>query len=260
MKDDIEKFLRMQNAEHTRKQYGLVLNKFNDWCKGIWPEDPNWTRAFKDYMLSLGRKNVTVNYHMTVIANFYKYLTGNVMQYQRLKESPAQITFLMPDEVDKVLASANPEFKAVLMFMLDTGVRVSELVSISGMTFPEVPKEILVKGKGDKQRMLILSNATIAYLKLFFRLGLVFGQKWTVERIQRNLKQLGKAVGIEKALHPHMIRHTFATHMLWKGADISEVKEMLGHESLVTTQIYTHITRDRLRKSWDKYHETKLEG
>lgn len=257
LQQSAEAFIRNQVSESTRKNYALVIKRFlttKDRLQ-INLKGNSWTRTYINDLKLSGLKNATVNYHMTILAALYHYHTGDQLYYDRLKNEASKVEFLTKEEVDRILAAADPEFLPILMFMLDTGVRVSELERISRTDYHEVPSEFVITGKGDKQRIVVISSAT----KQLLRPGLIFGRIWKVHIIQRRLKKLCDEIGITKKVHPHMLRHTFATQMLWNGADITEVQKMLGHSFLQTTQIYTHVTEDRLRKTWQKFHDKARE-
>jgi len=90
------------------------------------------------------------------------------------------------------------------------------------------------------------------------RNGLLLGEVITVRKAQHRLKKFQEWIGFKKRLHPHIFRHTFATHMLWAGADITEVKEMLGHSYLSTTERYTHITQERIIEVWERVFKNRV--
>lgn len=250
MQPQITAFLKQQLSPSTERSYALALRRFSAWAHDTLPTGNAWTKDYVQDLLAAGLSNLSVNYHLTIVGAFYKYATGTPLQYDRLRQKSRQVEFLSPEETSALLSAATPEFEAVLSFMLDTGVRVSELVTISNTIYPTPPTEYVLAGKGGKQRILIISTATRNKLKD----GLIFGQSWTVPRIQRTLKKTAQRAGLNKNVHPHMLRHTFATQMLYNGADITDIQKMLGHSYLATTQIYTHVTDDRLRDVWNKYH------
>jgi len=157
----------------------------------------------------------------------------------------------------------------MLELLYATGLRVSELI---GLTVSNVNLEsgyIRTLGKGAKERLVpiggkaiqavraylsegrpqILRNANLPCLFLNFR-----GRPLTRQGFWKIIKQYGKDAGIKKEISPHTIRHSFASHLLQGGADLRAVQVMLGHEDISTTQIYTHVTRDKLRELHEKYH------
>jgi site-specific recombinase XerD len=250
----MEQFINKQLSGQTRKTYGLILTRFSKWLAGKdLPEGNKWVQEYQNELLKSGLSNKTVNMHVTVVGSFYKYKFGRKLLYDRLKEKKVQINFLSEEEVKKLLDSADGEFRTVLMFMLDTGVRVGELEEISRREHSEVKSEMTLVGKGGKQRIVIVGKETLKRL----RPGLLFGKPWSVVMVQRHLRQLAKKNWIGKKIHPHMLRHTMATRMLWAGADIRDIQKMLGHSYLATTEVYTHVTDEHLREVWERCHDTQ---
>jgi integrase/recombinase XerC len=250
MQEYINNFLQTQSNGNTKKNYSLILNRFQNWCNDQLPQGQDWMKNYVKFLLDRGVKNRTVNNHFVVIGRFFKYCFNQKIEFERLKETKTEIKFLNAEDSDKLVKNANIEFKAVLMFMMDTGVRVGEMETISRMKFESVPKEIVLCGKGNKQRVIVVSIRCQEIFKIMIKDGLLFGRIWTVLQLQRALKRLAFDIGLGNKVHCHMLRHGFATHMLSSGADIMEVKEMLGHSSVSVTQIYTHVTKDRLVKTW----------
>lgn len=182
---------------------------------------------------------------------------------------------LSVDEIDALLATidlSHPQGhrnKAMLETLYSCGLRVSELVSLrlGDMFFDD--GFIRVIGKGDKQRLVPLSDAARHNIELYLEQRRLMtpdarnaeylflnrnGRKLTRVMIFTIIKRAGEAAGISKNISPHTFRHSFATHLLEGGASIRQVQEMLGHESILTTEIYTHLDRTHLRDSVDKHH------
>lgn len=251
-----QEFLARYGSRSTKKNYSQVLKKFSEWRSEI-PEKNLWTKDYIDHLIAQGVSNRTANFHLTVLSSYRQYLGGEKILFDRLKEKPAVTDFLTADEIKTVLDGAEMPLKAMISVMLDTGCRVGELEGMSKQIFNSVPKEIQVTGKGLKQRVVLLSEATIKLLEQTINGGLLFGEVITIRKAQHRLKKLGEWIGLKKTLHPHIFRHTFATHMLWGGADITEVKEMLGHSHLSTTERYTHITQERIKEVWEKLFQNR---
>lgn len=157
--------------------------------------------------------------------------------------------------------------KTMLELLYACGLRVTELVTLKTEQVNLADKWVRVFGKGSKERLVPFHERAAELLTRYLSLRAarfpsadaeVFlgrgGRK--ISRIQfwRDLRALGKVAGISRALHPHLLRHTFATHLLQGGADLRSVQEMLGHSSLSTTQIYTHLDPAGLKNAHDKYH------
>ena len=163
--------------------------------------------------------------------------------------------------------------RAILETLYGCGLRVSELVNLklSDLFFEE--GIILVMGKGSKQRFVPISNINIKYIKLYldhvrsqqkFSKGyedFLFlnrrGRQLTRAMIFEIIKKLAEKIGLQKKVGPHTFRHSFATHLLENGADLRAIQQMLGHESITTTEIYVHVDRQYLAEALQKYHPRK---
>ena len=242
-------------------------------------------------------KIVTQNYHLIALRSFFKYLAKRdiktlAAEKIELPKTPSrQVEFLQPEDVEKLIAATAEEKhpvtrardKAVLEFLFSSGLRVSELVSLKKDNLNLKKGEFTVRGKGDKLRLVFLSPRAIKSLEEYFRmrkdnskaLFIRHDEKESVEKqiktlddklpgltartVQRLIKKYAMLAGITKKITPHTLRHSFATDLLANGADLRAVQELLGHSSISTTQIYTHLTNKRLRDIYDKYHDKKEE-
>ena len=156
--------------------------------------------------------------------------------------------------------------RAVLEALYSTGMRVSELTGLNRDDLDEISETVLVRGKGKKERICPIGKTALrairGYLecrpkKLRTPYALFVSQKGTrltVRQVDRLLVGYVHAAGLPASISPHSLRHSFATHLLDRGADLRSVQELLGHASLSTTQIYTHITPQRLKKIYDQAH------
>jgi integrase/recombinase XerC len=250
MQGHIDNFIQTQSNANTKKNYNLILKRFQYWCNNQLPQGQDWMKNYVKFLLDRGVKNKTVNNHFVVIGRFYKYCFNQKIEFERLKETKTEIQFLTKEVSEKLITNANIEFKAVLVFMLDTGVRVGELEKISNMKFENIPTEIVLVGKGNKQRIIVVSSRSQELIKVMLKDGLIFGRTWSVLQVQRALKRLAFDIGLGKHIHPHILRHSFCVRMLSNGAELTEVKEMMGHSSCNTTFLYTHLTKDKLVKTW----------
>ena len=156
--------------------------------------------------------------------------------------------------------------KLIVNLLLDTGVRVSELVNIKISDIDTNERNIKVYGKGSKERYVFFTKRTLVILKDWltfvtrisngeFLLVNYKGEQLTARSVQRIIKNIGKKIGLD--LHPHILRHTFATDLLNRGADIRMIQELLGHENLNTTQIYTHVSNNRMKDVYEYSHSNK---
>jgi site-specific recombinase XerD len=240
-----------------------------------------------------GLKRATQGYYIIALRSFLKYLSKRdikTLQAEKVeigKNPEREVEFLESEEVERIIAAASGQsFKslrdhAILELLFSAGLRVSELVGINRDKIDLRSGELSVRGKGDKIRVVFISgsakNAIRQYLEkrtdidpaLFVRdvKGLEkFNSKddkknknsdnlrLTPRSIQRIVKYYAVKAGIVKNVHPHTLRHSFATDLLINGADIRSVQAMLGHSSITTTQVYTHITNKQLKEVHQAFH------
>ncbi len=237
----------------------------------------------------LGKK--TQNYHVIALRAFLKFLIKNDHQTLapekiELSKIPERtVEFLSREEVDALFAAViqnSPSYFrdiAILETLFSTGLRVSELASLNKSQVDLVRKEFMVRGKGKKPRIIFLSDRAVeritAYIKnrddafepLFINAGharmshgahdIITGEnrRLTTVSIEAIVRKYAMLAGIRKKVTAHTLRHSFATTLLQNGADIRAVQEMLGHASITTTQIYTHLTNSRLREVHEKFHK-----
>jgi len=227
----------------------------------------------------------TQNYHVIALRNFLKYLSKrdiSTLASEKIEISTIpqrNVEFLESQEVTRLLNAAHgpnraaKRDRALLELLFSAGLRVSELVSIDREDINLKRQEFSVRGKGKKIRIVFISNtakkAIEEYLQkrididpaLFIRdrIGTnkaadARGLRLTPRSVQRIVKKYAIKAGIVKDVHPHTLRHSFATDLLQNGADIRSVQEMLGHANITTTQIYTHVTNQNLKSIHDKFH------
>ena len=242
-------------------------------------------------------KKVTQNYHVIAIRSFLKYLSKRdikslAAEKIEVGKNPShEIEFLDSDELDRLLQAAGGSDikslrdRAILELLFSAGLRVSELTNINRDQLNISRQEFSVTGKGDKMRIVFISdtakNALEKYLNkrmdidpaLFVRFSknnnwnkcqpkagpprAEKNKRLTPRSIQRIVKFYAAKAGIVKDVHPHTLRHSFATDLLSNGADIRSVQTMLGHSSITTTQIYTHITNKQLKEIHKQFHGKK---
>src|SRR3989344_3442107 len=250
-------------------------------------------RRGKDKLETISKK--TQNYYMIALRMFLRYLSKREIpamasdQIELAKQSERTLDLITPEELSRLLDAPDGEDpkslrdKAILEMLFSTGLRVGELCSLS-RNLNANSEELSVRGKGGKVRVVFISERARAALKkylsarkdmeegLFVRVeetekktstknkkkytGKEFGSldRRSVERI---VKHYATKAGIAKRVTPHVIRHSFATDLLQNGADIRSVQAMLGHASISTTQIYTHVTDKALREVHKKFHSRK---
>jgi len=227
----------------------------------------------------------TQNYHIIAVRNFLKYLakrdisTLSSTKIEVGKIPERQIEFLEPEEVLRLLEAASgpnrasKRDRALLELLFSTGLRVSELVSIDRDDINLKRQEFSVRGKGDKVRIVFISNTAKDAIEQYLNVRIDIdpalfvrdktgtnkeadakGLRLTTRSVQRIVKYYATKAGIVKDVHPHTLRHSFATDLLQNGADIRSVQEMLGHANITTTQIYTHVTNKGLKDIHNKFH------
>jgi site-specific recombinase XerD len=287
--------IERSRSQKTIENYHHYLKRFFDWAKITKPEQIT-NELMHAYRLYLNRltdssgatlKRSTQNYHMIAIRSFLKYLSKQDIQSLaaekiEIGKNPShEIEFLDSGEVERLLKAAENEDlkslrdRAILELLFSAGLRVSELVQINRDQINLERQEFSVRGKGDKIRIVFISlsakEALEKYLAkrldidqaLFIRYSLKKNsenqetKRLTSRSIQRIVKFYAAKAGIVKDVHPHTLRHSFATDLLSNGADIRSVQTMLGHSSITTTQIYTHITNQQLKDVHKKFHGTK---
>jgi len=251
--------------------YGyLEANKIN--YKTITKEE---IRNYLKYLDSLEYSNSTVSRILSALRHFYSYLinedilTSNIFKSIRNPKKERKLpNFLQGDEFDRIVEciDLNTDLgirnRLICEMLYATGLRVSELTNIKLNDINYDIKEIRVTGKGDKDRIVLFGEYCLIYLKKYLpcRDRLLNGKKneyLLLNNQGRQLTSRGVEDIIDKCVNeaalkhhisPHVLRHTFATDMLNNGADLKSVQELLGHSSLSTTQIYTHVTNERLRQ------------
>mgnify|MGYP002542706032 FL=1 len=231
-----------------------------------------------------GRAASTVARKLASIKAFYCFLTAE----RYIRRNPAEVLeaasrglhlpkVLSVQEVERLLDEPNLgtldgyRDKTMLELLYATGMRVSELVNVPVKNVDMKMQYVIVMGKGSKERMLPLGRTALHYLEYYLsvvRPQLLHGKPdaaaelfvtgWggpmTRERFYEIIVAYGKSAGISKRVTPHMLRHSFATHLLNNGTDLRIVQELLGHADISTTQIYTHLDVERLREVYDKTH------
>lgn len=235
-------------------------------------------------------KKITQNYHIIALRNFLKYLAKRGVRcvpaekVELGKQEDREVVFLEADELERLLKAPDNSTdlddlrdRAILSTLFSTGMRVSELCSLDRDKVDVNGGEISIRGKGSKIRLVFLSDQTkkdlSEYLKkradvdeaMFIRLPRAKNAlakesnlRLTSRSIQRIIKKYATKAGIiGKNVSPHSLRHSYATDLLRNGADIRSVQALLGHSSVTTTQIYTHVTDKQLKEVHQKFHNKK---
>ena len=240
--------------------------------------------AYLSKLKQAGRSPTTIARKLASIKAFYRFLTAE----RYIRRDPAEVLeaaqkgihlpkFLSVQEVDELLEQPNLgtlegyRDKTMLETLYATGMRVSELVSVPVENVDLKMQYLIVMGKGSKERMLPLGRTALKYLERYLNVVRpqllhnkpdsckeLFVTSWggplTRQRVNELLEGYAQSAGITKRVTPHMLRHSFATHLLNNGTDLRVVQELLGHADISTTQIYTHLDMARLREVYDKTH------
>lgn len=286
--------IEKDRSQKTIENYDHYLERFLQWVKISSPADitDDLVRRYRLQLNRLsdekGRplKKITQNYHVIALRNFLKFLakrdvkTLAAEKIELGKTRRQEVEFLESNEIDRIFeAAAGADLKslrdrAILELLYSSGLRVSELTNLNRDQVNLKMQEFSIRGKGGKIRVVFISdgakNALERYLDkrsdidpaVFARIGIKRLEKkkdannlrLTPRSIQRIVKYYATKAGIVKAVHPHTLRHSFATDLLANGADIRSVQEMLGHSSVTTTQIYTHVTNKQLKEVHKAFH------
>ncbi len=297
---DFLEYLEVEKGRSPRtiRQYEHYLKRFDDWLSqnssAVEPEDIDLEliRKYRLYLARLRNRNGaplkrnTQTYYIIALRAFLRYLlvqrdmpTLSPDKVELPKQISRSVTFLNPGQLDRLLNSpkisneAGLRDKAILETLFSTGLRVSELVSLNRDQINLDRKEFGVRGKGDKLRVVFLSDSAAEWLERYLRArrdrfkplfirysGAVDakrdGEKMrlTARSVEKIVGKYAKRCGLPVDATPHTLRHSFATDLLIGGADLRSVQEMLGHESIRTTQVYTHVTNRHLKEVHKAFH------
>ena len=292
MQEVFNKYINYLEAErnasrYTVRNYTHDLLDFFSYLKGIEISslsevDKQILRGYLSRLVKDGFAKVSISRKLSAIRSFYRYLlreklvaTSPVAQTSSPKLDKRLPDFLTPVETVRLLEAsdlATPQGlrdRALMELLYASGLRVSELVSLDLGQINLNTGEIRVWGKGAKERVVLMGKPAALALNAYLSQGRpqLLGKKknnallinrdggrLTGRSIQRTLTKYARVAGIKKRVHPHMLRHTFATHLLDGGADLRVVQELLGHANLVSTQIYTHVTKSQAKKVYLSAH------
>ena len=281
-------FLEMEKglAANTTISYDQELRKFGTFLaeKGLTHRSIS-ERDAVDFIKTESLKNIsfaTQAHLISVLKSFYKFLLGEdkidhnpismIASPKKWKTLPKYLTI---DQVADLLAS--PELttplgqrdKAILELMYATGLRISEVIHLELNNLYMEEGFLRVLGKGSKERVVPFGEMAKQYLGQYLeqarpvllknKSGNVMflnrnGEPFTRQGLWKIIKGYGKKIGVASRLSPHVLRHSFATHLLEKGADLRSIQMMLGHSSISTTEIYTYVAKTQVKEIYDKYH------
>ena len=294
MEDVIKKFVDYLKVQKNYSSYTLLnyekdLEEYNDFLANNNYNYKNMDyKKCTEYLLFLDNKNLkktSVSRRLSSLRTFYKFLVLNnyvnnnpfllVSSPKKEKKMPKFINYSGIEEIFNIPNLKTKEGqreRVILEILYGSGVRVSELVNIKIKDIDFNNKTILIFGKGSKERMVSFGEPALDSIKQFINDGrrqyeidseyLIVGKneiQLTTRRIEQIISELINKTSIKMNITPHMFRHTFATHLLDNGSDLIAVQELLGHESLASTEIYTHISNEHLRDVYLKCHPRNKE-
>ncbi|MGE0601855.1 MAG: tyrosine recombinase [Dehalococcoidia bacterium] len=288
---------------YTLRNYRNDIGNFLAWCETRKLEPLRTSRAtFREYLTELkdgGMVAASITRRTSTVHGFYKYLfqegatERDLLYGVALPKRPKRLPKVLdPAVLDALLRAPDPETAAGLrdraMFELlyAGGLRISELVSLEVHQVDLGEGAAIIHGKGAKERLVLFGEPAMQALERYLEFGRAelagkrrqptrasdgsplflnrFGGRLTARSVQSLIKRHAMAAGIAGDVHPHLLRHSFATHLLDGGADLRIVQDLLGHSSANTTQIYTHVSQARQAKvsndAWEKLAEQALEG
>ncbi|MFA5177167.1 MAG: tyrosine recombinase XerC [Candidatus Omnitrophota bacterium] len=282
----IEKFMRYMEIEknysqHTLANYRLDLKDFSKFCGELSLEKIDYL-LLRKYLAVLKEKNLgnrTVGRHLSALRSFFRFLcregylkTNPILMLSSPKLDKHLPSFMTEEEVAKLIESALPKDsrdelglrnRAILETFYSSGLRISELVALSLDDIDFISGIIKAKGKGKKERVVPVGDIALTALRKYLdqrkkQSSAVFlnknGKRISTRGVRDVVEKYLKSAGIQRGVSPHTFRHSFATHLLDRGADLRTVQELLGHANLSTTQIYTHLTTEKLKNVYDKAH------
>ncbi len=269
------------------RNYSAALKKYAEW-RGAgfvnWRDETGDDfRGYLYELMKLGLKRSTIRLRFAALRSFYKYLvlrrglaSSPVAEVQMPKPERSLPVVLSVKQMDELLdmplkceaPTKGPQWlkyrdAAILELFYSSGLRISELLGLDVKHVDFVDEIVKVVGKGRKERMVPVGGAAMRAIQKYRQEaavtnGALFrsirGTRITQQAVDQMLKKYLKMSGIPFGVSPHKLRHSFATHMLDAGADLRSVQELLGHASLSTTQIYTHVTKERLKTVYDEAH------
>lgn len=282
----IEKFMRYMEIEknysqHTLTNYKLDLKDFSKFCGELSLEKIDYL-LLRKYLAVLKEKNLgnrTVGRHLSALRSFFRflcregYLKANpILMLSSPKLDKHLPSFMTEEEVSKLIESALPKDnhdelglrnRAILETFYSSGLRISELVGLSLDDLDFISGIVKAKGKGKKERVVPIGDVALTAIRKYLdqrkkQSNAVFlnknGKRISTRGVRDVVEKYLKSAGIQRGVSPHTFRHSFATHLLDRGADLRTVQELLGHANLSTTQIYTHLTTEKLKNVYDKAH------
>ncbi len=272
-------------AANTIESYSRDLTRFFEFLENRHVYPPSASQVdLMDYVSSLaGQLSMrSIARNLSAVKMFYRFLVsdgkieGNPARLLSSPKLPRRLPdVLSAEEVERLLSQPDPDTirgrrdRAMVELLYATGLRVSELVNLKMANVNLEAGYLRTVGKGSKERMVPVGAKAIEALKQYLIQGRASflkqknssylflnprGKSLTRQGFWKTIKRYGLLAGIRKKITPHSVRHSFASHLLERGADLRSVQIMLGHSDISTTQIYTHVTRERLKQIHEKHH------
>jgi len=292
MHKEIAQFLRYLDVERnasdlTIKSYREDLMDLADFltdegARAVAPRDvtPVSLRSYVTALHDAGYARTSIARKLASLRSFYRFaqrqgmVDSNPAKPLRNPRSQRKLPhFLSSDEIHGLLEAPDPTTemglrdRAILEVTYSAGLRVSELVGMNDADIDFEEGVVRVRGKGRKERLGALGKYAMTSLRSYFQVRRPairtsenatfrnkFGGRLTTRSVARMLEKYIQAKGLDARITPHTLRHSFATHLLDRGADIRSVQELLGHKSLVTTQIYTHVSTSSIKAAYGRAH------
>ena len=274
-------------SKNTIEAYSLDLTRFLDYLRGKGIQDLRDIGKFdvRGFLLSLKRKNLSaksIGRDLSAIRTFFRFLvqegileTNPIEDLESPKVAKKLPEILSLKEIEQILEQPNLQIplgirdRAMLEMLYATGMRVSELTRLPTHQVNLEGGYVLLYGKGSKERVVPLGSEAMNWVTLYLNTARAIlakakespflfinrsGRGMSRQGFWKNLKDYARRAGLRKRITPHLLRHSFASHLLERGADLRSVQMMLGHVDISTTQIYTHVTGERLKKVHKQYH------
>ena len=286
--DDFLSFLEVErNASHrTLRNYEHSLNKYKESYEGFEDWFSCTSDDFREYLyecMKLEMARSTIRLHFSALRSFFKFLTRRrglklnpLLDIQLPKANRTLPLVLTLKQVEQLLSLpfnvkqpkqapqwASARDAAILEVFYSTGIRLSELADLKFDDFDFFNETIKVKGKGSKERIVPVGSHAIEALNKYFHQAKIKEGPLFISKSRKRIssraisdvvKKYTELAGFPVGVSPHKLRHSFATHLLDNGADLRSVQNLLGHSSLSTTQIYTHVSIERIKKTYNNAH------
>ncbi len=277
----------LASSQNTVEAYSRDVSRFADFLKmrGVESADGvtrGLVASYLRFLMNLGLAPTSISRNISALRTFWSFLVANRyvdfdplegVELPKVRRKLPEV--LSVDEVERLLSAVDVSTplglrdRALLEFMYATGARVSETIDAKLADIHPDAGFVRLFGKGSKERLVPIAQEALYWVERYIRDGRSrlanarsggyiflnrFGRRLSRMGVWKIVRRWSERAGIEKDVHPHTLRHSFATHLLEGGADLRAIQEMLGHESVTTTQIYTHVSQRHLFEVYRRYH------